>query len=948
MEADRMVHKLAAALRLFLVALALVAVPSAAFAQGSIAGVVSDETGGVLPGVTIEASSPALIGGARVAVSDGGGNYRIVDLRPGVYAVTFTLPGFNVYIRDGIVLEGTAVLSVNGDMQLGALEESITVTGEAALVDIRSSSKELVLTEELLNTIPTGRQAWNVGYTLPGVTVNNPGRVVGGAGGIQQVRMGVHGANENETTIEIDGMQVNANHGNGSTQQYFNQNMTQEMSFTTSANSAETQKGGVRLNMIPQTGSNTFSGTLLAVAVPSESFIGDNFTGSGLKEAGLSTPNRPLSTSDYNASMGGPIVRDRAWFYGSFRRVASKLTLADSTFPDGSIISDPQWVRQGSGRVTVNLGAASKVTGFFERSKKFRGVSNASAGDSFLATRRRPADGRYYDMGQAKLTSTVGTSVLFEAGYSFSRQNWSLEYQEGVGEERGTAAWFAKASRQDRTLGTRRVAGVSSQFFDSTRNVVSSSVSYITGSHAVKTGVQWNFGPRSGQRFANADLVQRYRNGVPSDVVVYNTPNNNEVTMDADLGVYVQDSWTLDNLTVNAGVRYDYYKATIGANSVEGGRFVPARSFEQIDLPTFNDFSPRLGATYDLFGDGTTAVKVGVNKYVASMSADFARTYDPSVSDSDTRNWDDLNGDDIAQDNEIGPSNDNNFGLASTRRPDDNLKREYNIEYSASIDRQLSEGLSVSVGYYRRTFHRLWFTDNVLLTAGDYLPVDVTSPLDGETITVFNLDPAKRGLVDRVDTNAPDGARKQIYNGIEATFVARTPGNGRILGGVTFDRARVKDCSPDDPNANGGRFCDQFGGNVDIPFQPLLKLSGFYPLPVWGIELSGSLQSAPGEQLANTWDVGRGIIPGLTQSGVNVELISPGSLYADQITQLDLSVAKAVEFGGSNRVRLQLELFNVFNNNVVLNQRQTFGPRLYTPTRIMSARLVQIGASFNF
>jgi len=119
-------------------------------------------------------------------------------------------------------------------------------------------------------------------------------------------------------------------------------------------------------------------------------------------------------------------------------------------------------------------------------------------------------------------------------------------------------------------------------------------------------------------------------------------------------------------------------------------------------------------------------------------------------------------------------------------------------------------------------------------------------------------------------------------------------------------------------------------------------------MPMWGLELSDSFQSAPGEVLENNWDVGRGIISGLTQSGVDVALIAPGSLYADQITQLDLSLARAVEFGASNRLRLQLELFNVFNSNVVLNQRQTFGSRLYTPTRIMSARLVQIGASFNF
>jgi hypothetical protein len=943
-----MVHKSAAALRSFLVALALVVVPSAAFAQGSLAGVVTDATGGVLPGVTVEASSPALIEQVRAVVTGGDGVYRIADLRPGLYTVTFTLPGFNVYIRDGVLLEGSAVMTVNGDMRLGSLEESITVTGESAMVDMQSSTKEQVLTEELLNAIPTGRQVWNVGYTLPGVTLNNPGRVVGGSGGIQQVRMGVHGANENETTISIDGMAVNANHGNGSTQQYFNQNMAQEMSFSTSANSAETQKGGVALNMIPQSGGNSFSGTLLAVAVPTEAWVGDNFTGTGLREAGLRTPNATLSTSDYNASMGGPIKRDVAWFYGSVRRVASEATLADSTFLDGTQIVDPQWVRQGSVRLTAQVAGTSKITTFFERSKKFRGVSNASAGDSFLATRRRPAAGRYYDMGQVKWTSTIGARVLFEAGYSFSRQNWSLEYQEGVNQERDSAAWFAGASRQDLILGTRTTAGESQSVTDSTRNVVSSSVSYITGAHAIKTGVQHNFGPRTGERSANADLVQRYRNGVPDSVIVYNTPNINEVSMNADLGFYVQDSWRVNNLTVNAGLRYDYFKATVKANSLPAGRFVPARSFEQVDLPTFSDLSPRFGVTYDLFGDGTTAIKAGVNKYVASMAADFARTYDPAVADSDTRNWDDLNGDDIAQNNEIGPSNDRNFGAASTRRPDQDLKREYNVEYNASIDRQLTPSVSVSAGYYRRTFHRLWFTDNVLVTAADYFPVEVTSPLNADTLTVFNLDPAKRGLLDRVDTNAPDGARKQIYNGVEFTFQARTPGNGRILGGITYDRTRIANCSPDDPNANGGRFCDEFGSNVDIPFRRLLKLSGFYPLPVLGLEISGSFQSAPGLIGGNDWSVGRSIVPGLTQSTVTVPLVAPGSKYLDQINQLDISLAKAFEFNDSHRLRVKLELFNAFNTNVVLNQRRVFGSRLDSPTEIMSARLIQIGASFNF
>ena len=220
-------------------------------------------------GVTVEASSPALIEKVRTVFTDAQGLYRLVDLRPGTYKVTFTLPGFATFVRDGLTLEGAAAVTVNGQMKVGALEETLTVTGEAPIVDVSSTAKEQVVTRELLDAIPTGRQVWTVAVTMPGVTLS--GQDVGGAGGLQQTRMRAFGTVEQEVTMEIDSILMNSVHGGGSTQQYFNDGMVQEMSVQTGALSAEVQTGGVRINMIPQTGSNQLHGSFVAISVPNSS-----------------------------------------------------------------------------------------------------------------------------------------------------------------------------------------------------------------------------------------------------------------------------------------------------------------------------------------------------------------------------------------------------------------------------------------------------------------------------------------------------------------------------------------------------------------------------------------------------------------------------------------------------------------------------------------------------
>src|SRR5438093_6725733 len=290
--------------------------PHAALAQSAIAGAVKDATGAVLPGVTVEAGSPALIERVRTVTTDAAGLYRIIDLRPGIYTVTFTLPGFNAIRREGIELPANFTSTINAELRVGAIEETVTVTGDSPVVDVKSATQQQVLSRELLEAVPTGRNIWGVGSTLSGVTLSAPD--VGGTAGMQQTYMAVHGSDRRDNSIQVDGMSVNGIEGDGAIQNYFNQGMFEEMSYQTSALGAEVQSSGVRLNMIPKDGSNTFKPSLFWSHTPG-AWQSDNFT-SDLAATGLRAPNRVQRIFDFNPGIGGPIMKDRIWFFGTFRR----------------------------------------------------------------------------------------------------------------------------------------------------------------------------------------------------------------------------------------------------------------------------------------------------------------------------------------------------------------------------------------------------------------------------------------------------------------------------------------------------------------------------------------------------------------------------------------------------------------------------------------------------
>ncbi len=501
-----------------------------------------------------------------------------------------------------------------------------------------------------------------------------------------------------------------------------------------------------------------------------------------------------------------------------------------------------------------------------------------------------------------------------------------------------------------------------------------SSLSYVTGSHHVKAGGNWAWGRQRSFAEANGDLQQEYRNGVPDTVLVRNTPVDfADALMNADVAAFVQDSWTFRQLTVTGGVRYEYFDASIPEQFSPAGRFVGERRFAAVEhVPQFSDFVPRLAAVYDLFGNGKTAVKGNFSQYVDQRTLSLTTPYSPLANATGRVQWRDLNGDDIAQ-GELGcvyltpgceiqlSALPRNFGERALNIQDPDLKRTTNTETSIAIQHELLPRLSIGAGWYRRTFQDLLLEDFVDRSQADYTPVTIVSPLDGEAMTAYNLSPAKLSLTQRVDTNA-SSARQQIFNGFELAMNARLRGDVTIFGGTSHQRTVAVTCDqPDDPNLL--RFCDQRDSGV--PFQTDFKLNVSYPVPFWGVQLSGVFQSYQGKPAQTNWLVSRTtryaancvgpctpgalVVPNLTEASITIPLTPAGTEFLDRHNQMDVRVGKRFQLNRM-RVHAQLDIFNVLNANPVEIVRTfNYGTAGYgVPAQVLQARLMKVSAQFEF
>ena len=966
--------------------IAVLLLPVAASAQSVITGVVRDATGGVLPGVTVEGTSPALIEKVRTVVTDSNGQYRIVDLRPGVYTVNFSLPGFTSVRREGVELPADFTLTLNADLRVGALEETITVSGDAPVVDVQTTVRRQVVDREALETLPTGRSLHAVGQLIVGVTMTRPD--VGGSAAMQQTYMSVHGLPSSQNTIEVDGLNSAQSLTDGSNPYYWPQAYIQEMVYQTSGIGLDATGGGVRANAIPRDGGNTFSGNVFLSGTDG-AWVADNVD-SDLRSRGFTVGNRQELAYDTEFAIGGPIVQDKLWFfanpryYGSHARVSGTYVCPGcygrATQPISDEVGlDKQFLMPVYGRMTWQMSPRNKLAGYFNWNFKDRDGNMAAGFDPETARQNWNYHTAY--ASAVKWTSTVTNRLLVEAGYA---PNWLTWVNDPLNiYERGSAAWFTTPQKTDINLGTTWNTALQ-VLNEPVRQNFKGQISYVTGAHSFKTGAIYDFGYHKVFNGVNADLVQRYATGVPNSVVIYNTPRESK-DIYRTFSVFAQDSWTTGRLTLNGGLRFEYLNGGYAEQHADAGRFVGARDFpETWDLPKWTTLVPRFGAAYDVFGNAKTALKFSLNRYDTQRLTGFANQYNPlaGTNITSTLSWTDANGDDLAQ-GELGcqyqtpgceinfTQRPTSFGVRSLNTPDPDIKRPYTIEMSAGVQHELVPRVSVAGTWLRTTLQNSIYSYNTLITGADYAPVSVVSPLDGTVFTAYNLNRAASGRVANIDTNDPDGG--QEYESFEFNVNARLPGGVRLFGGTATERTLAFSCSvPDNPNAL--LFCDQ--RDYDIPWRTQFKVNAIYTLPWQDIGVATAIQTyAPaflptlaggGRAGAINWQLTPAtryaancpgpctpnalVIPNMTASVLTLPLTPGNTQTLERIKQVDISVNKAFRFGSSQRIQARVDVFNILNQNAVLTARSSsFGTPTYRqPATILDGRTVRVGMQMSF
>jgi hypothetical protein len=929
------------AIVLCLAAAVLFAGAHAARAQSSIGGTVKDTSGGVLPGVTVEVSSPALIEGTKTATTDGGGNYRVVDLRPGAYTVKFTLPGFQTVERSGFNLLSDFNARIDADMKVGAMEETVTVTGAAPIVDVQSAVKVSTLDREALDNIPTGKSIFGLGQLVLGVTLSAPD--VGGSASAMSQYMSMRGGSvsSSNNTVMVDGMMINGLQSDGGVQTYINDADFQEMSYQTAGMGAERSSGGVSLNMVPKEGGNKISGDARAVWRPGAT-QGDNYTqrlkdwGLPLDKNGEPAINRIDHVTDIAGSGGGPIQKDKLWFFISGRAMSPVNTVPNTFLDDGSQGLDDNYIRQASVRLTYQQSPKNKFSAYYERVFKWRGHDMGAFQDP--ETTAIVWTSPNYSTMSAKYTGTISPKLLVEGGYSQNTEYYRNLLQPGVDKARGTAEWYSTASHSATGGGLGVAAAQSNKSFPVSQ-VFQGSISYVTGAHHAKLGASYKYGKYGHGGDANADLQQVYpafarveaenyniyfptstlpdakfnelfptlngirpcseagsATGSRCSVTIRNTPRLSQESLNYDMGIYAQDSFTMKRLTINAGLRWEALKGQVDEQFIGAGRFVPERTAPELNnIPDWSDWAPRFQLVYDVFGNSRTAVKYSFNRYNEAATTGTTDDYNGIVAATSSRTWTDLNGDDIAQGQrtwnadgtysdctyltagcEINlsgtatqPALSPTFGLVADQDVYTGFPRRYRLEQGIEVQQAVLPRLSVNGTWYHGWNKNLTKTINTTITddgtkGTQFKRYDLFNPLNGTPIVYYDrIVPAFPGAA---DVTYVEPLRRSEYDSYSAEMQTRPYAGAQISGGISIERTMSRDCETSYPgaiqNPNDLYNCDDWNQTLYVggpkegkPYLKNFKLSGAFPT-VYGINLGVSYQNLSGGTITPTYRYG--------------------------------------------------------------------------------------------
>jgi hypothetical protein len=949
-------------------------------------------------------------------VTDSSGRYQIVELRPGTYTVTFTLSGFNTFRRDGVVLSGTAALTVDADLRVGSLEETITVTGEAPVVDTHSLTRQQVLSSDVVDALPSARNYVTLARMVSGTNASGNGANDVGGSLIQDVggSLTVHGSRTTDQRVTANGintmtLQAGGNIG-GQTPDV---GSAAEVTIDTTSLSADLPTGGVRINFIPRDGGNQFANSAF-FAFATKGLQGNNFS-DDLRTAGLPTPTKIVNNFDFNEAFGGPIKRDKVWFwfstrYNSVKNEAGIFTNANAFKPNEWLYVPTTTPAENEGqqfnnslRITYQINPKVKVAGTYKADKWCNCPSQISGTRAPEAARDR----RFPRLRQehAEITSPITNRLLFEAVGMHLFERWGdmhLRHKGGSLDDPALEALLPQlisVTEQSNNLIYRGREINNNTLVPNW--AYRAAMSYVTGTHAFKVGFNRTHGFLEEYQYSMNPASYRFNGGVPNQITMQNRPYTAISNMDNDLGIFAQDRWTMDRITLNLAIRFDVLQSSFPEQAVGPAPFVPSRNltFPAADNLDWKDLTYRTGFVYDVGGNGKTAIKLAANKYLLGQTLNgIGRNPNPvlALTQSVNRSWTDGNRDFVPQCDLLNPLQ-NGFGqdmcgqisdlTFGTNRAgelyDKDLTagwghRPSNWEFSAGVQHEIVPRVALDVGYFRRVWKNFQVTDNLLVGPEDFTQFSLTVPTDarlstsGQTLTgLYNVIPTKFGQVQNLNTLS-DKYGKQIdhWNGFDISLNARLQNGLTLQGGLGTGKQIEDNCEivaklPEMLNLGGAAAANTAGAPTqwrpaqfchrEEPMLTGVKALAIYIIPKIDVQVSGSFRSTPGTSLSVGYTATNAILASSstlgrplagTAANMVIGIEKPNEAYTDRRNELDMRIGKVLRFSKTRTV-VSIDLYNALNTAPMIIQNQAYASYL-RPVEILNARLIKFSWAFDF
>ena len=829
-------------------------IPSIVSAQATLAGVVKDSSGGVLPGVTVETSSPALIEKVRTATTDGTGQYQIVDLRPGTYAITFSLSGFRTVTREGVELSGAGVITINVDMSLGGLTEALTVQAETPVVDVQSVRRQAVLDNRIVNDLPAARTYGAILTAIPSLqgAGANPALTTDNA------FFTAHGGPGNEGRVQLDGLSVgSAMNGGGATSNAIDTANAREIQVSISGALGEAEVGGPFLNVVPATGGNAYSGSMFGSGAGE--WAQSNNLDDELRAFGISEPAALIKLWDASVAIGGPIKRDKLWFFGNVRDFGNHTGIPGlyanryagdpahwDYAPDPDVKARTATSKTvASIRLTMQATPRNKFSvyydyqwtcdeGSFSTSEGCRTRGADWVPGTIFGVSYSPEGGTNYTDGrdivsQATWSSPITNKLLLDAGYATFLSHWGWMRQPDA---------VTNLVQMTTLVPTFRVYRGVDNILDNSQhpNTWRASATYVTGAHNMKFGYQGAYhieettDVANDARYVLTDLGFSTPGLYSATIRIAPWQKSNRTAYHA---FYAQDQWTVGRMTLQGALRFDHAWSWFpaehnGAPQTSVWNAQPIAFPESKGVIGYNDITPRMGVAYDLFGHGKTSLKVNVGEYLQSASNQENYTVSnpaldnrngrrpPNFQTAASRTFFDLNGNHVPDCNMLQqePNGECITPLGNFANPNtltivnpDVLQgwgvRPRDWQVGVSVQHEIFPRASIEVGYARRWFENFFVTDNINLNASDFQLTTLTAPVneklpDGGGFPVSYYFPRPgvntTSIQDRYTFASDYGNWTNYWHGVDATLNARLWRGLTLQIGSSTGRAVADNC----------------------------------------------------------------------------------------------------------------------------------------------------------